>query len=125
MTPSMIDRDPESFYHDEAIQKELADVRQRRLAKNPHAYAGGWAYGRSTESFDGPDSQFYDGALSDLALETLRRLKEREQPFFLALGYYRPHLPFVAPKKYWDLYERNKISMAANPFLPRTLRSWP
>jgi len=119
MTPDMIDRDPESFYHDEAIQKELADVRQRRLAKNPNAYAGGWAYGRSTESFDGPDSEFYDGAQTDLALDTLQRLKEKEQPFFLALGYYRPHLPFVAPKKYWDLYERNEISMAANPFLPR------
>ena len=119
MTPDMIDRDPESFYHDEAIREELAEVRQRRLAKNPNAYAGGWAYGRSTESFDGPDREFYDGAQTDLALETLQRLKEKEQPFFLALGYYRPHLPFVAPKKYWDIYKCDEISRAGNPFLPR------
>ena len=118
MTPDMIDRDPESLYHDEELNQELSVVRQRRLARNPNAYAGGWAYGRSTESFDGPDSEFYDGAQTELALETLQRLKDKEQPFFLALGYYRPHLPFVAPKKYWDLYERDAISMANNPFLP-------
>jgi arylsulfatase A-like enzyme len=53
-----------------------------------------------------------------LAIETLARLKKRNQPFFLAVGYYRPHLPFVAPKKYWDLYDRDKISPAKNPFLP-------
>jgi arylsulfatase A-like enzyme len=119
MTPEMIDRDPESFYHDESLQRELAAVRKRRLAKNPKAYAGGWAYGRSTESFEAPNSEFYDGAQTDLALETLKRLKTKGKPFFLALGYYRPHLPFVAPKRYWDLYDRNKISMADNPFLPR------
>ncbi|MBC8869861.1 MAG: sulfatase [Planctomycetes bacterium] len=118
MTPEMIDRDPESFYHDEELNQELAVVRQRRLARNSNAYAGGWAYGRSTESFDGPENEFYDGAQTDLALETLQRLKDKKQPFFLALGYYRPHLPFVAPKKYWDLYGRDAISMANNPFLP-------
>jgi len=118
MTPDMIDRDPESFYHDEKLNQELARVRQRRLGKNPNAYADGWAYGRSTESFDALDSEFHDGAQTDLALETLRRLKNQEQPFFLALGYYRPHLPFVAPKKYWDLYKRDRIPMASNPFLP-------
>jgi arylsulfatase A-like enzyme len=118
-TPELIDRDPESFYHDEAIQEEHARVREARLRDNPNAYAGGWAYGRATESFDAPDNAFYDGAQTELALETLRRLKDKEQPFFLALGYYRPHLPFVAPKKYWDLYDPDKISPAQNPFLPK------
>ena len=119
MTPELIDREPESFYHDEKLNEELAEVRKRRLERNANAYAGGWAYGRSTESFDAPDSKFYDGAQTDLAIETLERLKQKSQPFFLALGYYRPHLPFVAPTKYWELYDRNSISMARNPFLPR------
>lgn len=118
MTPELIDRDPESFYHDPDLNQELAEVRQRRLARNPQAYADGWAYGRSTEAFDAPDSQFYDGAQTDLAIATLKRLKEKQQPFFLALGYYRPHLPFVAPKKYWDQYDRDQIKTAPNPFLP-------
>jgi arylsulfatase A-like enzyme len=118
-TPELIDRDPESFYHDEAIQEEHARVREQRLENNPNAYAGGWAYGRATESFDAPDNVFYDGAQTELALETMKRLRNKDQPFFLALGYYRPHLPFVAPKKYWDLYDRDKISPADNPFLPK------
>ncbi len=99
MTPEMIDRDPESFYYDEELNKELALVRAERLKKNPNAYAGGWAYGRSTENSDAPDNAFYDGAQTDLALETLKRLKDKNEPFFFALGYYRPHLPCVAPKK--------------------------
>lgn len=119
LTPEMIDRDPESFYYDEDLKKELAKVRERRLRRNPRAYAGGWAYGRSTESSDAPDDAFYDGAQTTLAIKTLKRLREREEPFFLALGYYRPHLPFVAPKKYWDLYDPEQLPLASNPFLPK------
>jgi len=117
-TATMIDRDPESFYHDEEIREEHRTVREERIKRNPNAYAGGWAYGRATECSDVPDEAFYDGAQTNLALATLERLKEKEQPFFLALGYYRPHLPFVAPKKYWDLYDREELSMASNPYLP-------
>jgi iduronate 2-sulfatase len=118
-TPELIDRDPESFYHDEELKKELAKVRENRIRKNPNAYAGGWAYGRSWEAYDGPDNAFYDGAQTNLALDVMKRLKGKKQPFYLALGYYRPHLPFVAPKKYWDLYDRDSLSMASNPYLPR------
>ncbi|GAH81872.1 unnamed protein product, partial [marine sediment metagenome] len=118
-TPELIDRDPESFYYDEGLKKELAEVRAERIKKNPNAYAGGWAYGRSYECSEAPDDAFYDGAQTNLALETLKRIKHKKQPFFLALGYYRPHLPFVAPKKYWDLYDRNALSPASNPYLPQ------
>jgi hypothetical protein len=38
--------------------------------------------------------------------------------FFLAVGYYHPHLPLNAPKKYWDLYDRRSIQLAQNDFLP-------
>ncbi len=118
MTPDMIDRDAESFYYDDALKAELAEVRQQRLARNPNAYAGGWAYGRSTECSDAPDDAFYDGAQTNLALDTLKRLKHSDKPFYLALGYFRPHLPFVAPKKYWDLYDPDALPPARNPYLP-------
>lgn len=118
MTPEMIDRDAESFYYDDELNRELAEVREQRLARNPNAYADGWAYGRSTENSDAPDNAFYDGAQTELAIETLKRLKDQEEPFFLALGYYRPHLPFVAPKKYWDFYDEQTLPMADNSFLP-------
>ncbi len=117
-TPEMVDRDAESFYYDEGLNEELAEVREKRLAANPNAYAGGWAYGRAVECSDAPDDAFYDGAQTDLAIETLERLKKSDQPFFMAMGYFRPHLPFVAPKKYWDLYNRDSIPPAPNPFIP-------
>ena len=120
-TPDMIDRDAESFYVDAEIRKEHALVREARIKKNPRraAYGGGWAYGRSTECTEAPDSAFYDGAQTNLAIKKLRELKAKGQPFFLALGYYRPHLPFVAPKKYWDLYDRERLTLAPNDFEPK------
>lgn len=118
-TPELIDRDPESFYHDEELKKEHAQVRAERIKDKPDNYSGGWAYGRSWEAYDGSDNAFYDGAQTDLAIETLKRIKEKNQPFYLAVGYFRPHLPFVAPKKYWDLYDRDTLSMAKNPYLPK------
>jgi arylsulfatase A-like enzyme len=119
MTREMVDRDAESFYYDDALEAELAEVRKQRLARNPNAYADGWAYGRSTECSDAPDDAFYDGAQTNLALDTLKRLKRGNKPFYLALGYFRPHLPFVAPKKYWDLYDRDTLPAAPNPYLPK------
>jgi iduronate 2-sulfatase len=118
LTAGMIDRDPESFYVDEALREELAGVREQRLQENPGAYADGWAYGRATECTQAPDTAFYDGAQTLLAIQTLKRLRTLDKPFFLALGYFRPHLPFSAPKRYWDLYDRDSISPASNPFLP-------
>ena len=118
MTPDMIDRDAESFYYDDALNTELAEVRKKRLARNPKAYADGWAYGRAIECSEAPDEAFYDGAQTNLTIDTLKRLKNNEMPFYLALGYFRPHLPFVAPKKYWDLYDRDTLPMARNSYLP-------
>ena len=60
--------------------------------------------GLATEAPDVPDSTLYDGEATDRAIRALSELKG--QPFFLAVGYIKPHLPFVAPKKYWDLYDR-------------------
>ena len=51
------------------------------------------------------DDQLVDGARTNLAIEDLRRLGQAEKPFFLALGFIRPHLAWIAPKKYWDLYD--------------------
>ncbi|MCX6136437.1 MAG: sulfatase [Ignavibacteriales bacterium] len=75
--------------------------------------------GPATECADVQDNVYEDGKYSEMAIESLRRLapkakskKEGEhQPFFLGVGFRKPHLPFVAPKKYWDLYDRSKIPM--------------
>jgi len=66
----------------------------------------------STESADVSDEAYYDGVIAKTALKQLDNFTKTNKPFFLAVGFIRPHLPFVAPKKYWDLYDRNKISVA-------------
>ena len=69
--------------------------------------------GAAYESADVSDNTYPDGALADHAIERLRAAKEKPaEPFFLAVGFVKPHLPFVAPKKYWDLYERSAFKLA-------------
>lgn len=120
-TKAMVDRDPETFYHDPAIIEAQTLRRNKIIKKNPHPYANGWNCGPAYEISDAPDSAFYDWAQTDLAISTLKRLKKKKQPFFLAVGYYRPHLPFVVPEKYWDLYNRDSISLAPDPYLPENM----
>lgn len=63
--------------------------------------------GAAYESADVPDDAYPDGRLASEAIRRLRAAKEKpSEPFFLALGFLKPHLPFCAPKKYWDLYDR-------------------
>ncbi len=66
----------------------------------------------STECADVPDNAYNDGVLALSAIERMEKLAKQDQPFFLAVGFKRPHLPFVAPKKYWDLYQRDKMPLA-------------
>ncbi len=66
------------------------------------------------ESPDVPDDAYGDGKIAAKTIADLQRLKTAGQPFFLACGFIRPHLPFYAPKKYWDLYDREKIVLAEN-----------
>jgi len=71
------------------------------------------------ECADVPDNTYTDGKVADLAVETLREISKKDQPFFLAVGFIKPHLPWVAPKKYWDLYDPAQIALAPNQFLPK------
>ncbi len=117
-TPELIKRDAESFYVDEKLMDELDSVRAERIKIRTYGSSGGWGYGVSVEATDAADSLFYDGAQTELAIRKLRELKARNEPFYLALGFYRPHLPFSAPKKYWDMYNRDKIVLPENNYLP-------
>jgi arylsulfatase A-like enzyme len=68
------------------------------------------------EAEDVPDNVYMDGAIVEKVADTMYRLKDLEEPFFLAVGIEKPHLPFVAPKKYWDLYDRTKLALPDNYF---------
>lgn len=76
-----------------------------------------------------PDSLQGDGKLAYQTVKLLKDPKMKESPFFLAVGFRKPHLPFIAPKKYWDYYNPEKIDKANNPFYPKNvpeiaLTSW-
>lgn len=73
--------------------------------------------GPSWEDPDVPDNALPDGKTTDKAIQVLREVKDKR--FFLGIGFLKPHLPFVAPKKYYDLYPPKKLSLADNPFPPK------
>lgn len=64
-----------------------------------------------------PDNAVRDGQLADAMVAKLCEVKD--EPFFLAVGFHKPHLPFIAPKKYFDLYDSAAITPATNPFPPQ------
>ncbi len=68
---------------------------------------------------DVPDSEYTDGRIAARTIEDLQRFKDSGEPFMLFCGFYRPHLPFYAPRKYWELYDRESIKLANNRYFPR------
>ena len=75
------------------------------------------------EAADVPDHAYEDGKVAMKTIHDLRRLKKIDKPFFLACGFSRPHLPFNAPKKYYDMYDRDKLEIADNRYKPTDLPS--
>lgn len=68
--------------------------------------------GAAYEIADVPDDAYADGRIANEAIKRLGKAKENsEEPLFLALGFVKPHLPFCAPKKYWDLYDREDFPL--------------
>jgi iduronate 2-sulfatase len=70
--------------------------------------------GPSFEWPDAPDHIYPDGMIADEAVRRLQQFRNTGDPFFLAVGFLKPHLPFNAPKKYWDLYDFNEIELPDN-----------
>ncbi|MDF1814130.1 MAG: sulfatase-like hydrolase/transferase [Verrucomicrobiales bacterium] len=63
---------------------------------------------------DVPDSSLTDGQIAEQGIGLIKELAQKGDPFFLAVGFKKPHLAFVAPKKYWDLYDRKELKLAAH-----------
>ena len=75
--------------------------------------------GRIYELPDVADNKYRDGMVAEKVIADLRNLKKDGKPFFLACGFVKPHMPFYAPKKYWDLYDRKSIKLADNQHRPK------
>lgn len=79
--------------------------------------------GLPMEAADVPDSVYRDGQLALKVIRDLNKLKVAKQPFFLTMGVAKPHLPFCAPQKYWDLYDRNSIHLPESYLQPKSTPS--
>ena len=101
-------------------QKLWASNKEKMLARYGQQGSGGLVHGPAYESAEVPDHAYSDGYSTQLAIATLRDHLEKKpmQPLFLALGFKKPHLDFVAPKKYWDLYDREKIKLSQQSGAP-------
>jgi iduronate 2-sulfatase len=116
-------RDPPSW----SVPEQLDDtegVRGKYAAEaNLQIYQPAGKAGRekaaATESANVPDNAYVDGRVADLAVERVRALGRESRPFFLAVGFRRPHLPFSAPQRFWDLYDRAKLKTIPQPTPPR------
>jgi arylsulfatase A-like enzyme len=88
------------------------------LAKNIGLTNAEGVRGHAYENADVPDTAYQDGKIAMKAIHDLRKLKEMDKPFFLACGFMKPHLPFNAPKKYWDIYKEEDIQLPDNRYAP-------
>ncbi|MDX2415683.1 MAG: sulfatase [Bacteroidales bacterium] len=70
------------------------------------------------ERTDAGDNAYPDGLSAELAIAKLKQLALSDKPFFMGLGFFKPHLPFNAPAKYWDMYNTDSIPLSEVPFIP-------
>ena len=110
------------YYYTETGIEAAKDVYQK-IYKPQNPGPDDWTeklvFGPATESPDVSDDTLYDGKVADAAVAALGELRQSGQPFFLAVGFIKPHSPYVAPKKYFDLYKgNNKVALASNPAYP-------
>jgi len=92
---------------------------KERLTREARDHPGKHVPGPPTEGEHVPDDAYADGAMARTAVKEIEDLAKQQHPFFLAVGFYKPHLPFIAPKKYWDLYDRDALPLAPNQRFPR------
>ncbi len=87
--------------------------------------------GPAFEKAEVNDSVHIDGIMTEKVIRDIKKLKRSKSPFFLTAGFIAPHLPFNAPIKYWDLYDRNQIKQPENyNYIPKnapkmSISNWP
>ncbi|HIK96362.1 MAG TPA: hypothetical protein EYG03_30845 [Planctomycetes bacterium] len=109
---------PRYYYTEEGIAAAKLTYQQVYKPTNPGPddWTQKLLFGPATESPDVSDSTLYDGQVADAAVKALQQLKGRDTPFFLAVGFIKPHSPHIAPKKYFDLYQ--DVALPSNTEFP-------
>ncbi len=99
--------------HHNFITEENLALRKKMIKEKTKRH--GLAY----ESPEVEDEAYYDGKIAARAVSELHRLAGSGKPFMLAVGFLKPHLPFNAPQKYWELYERSDIALSPSRDIPK------
>lgn len=106
-----------SWYHGEPYRhwftKESLDY-VKKLKALPKSEQPKQLRAAPVEAADEPDESYPDAQTATKAIEILQRLKQEGKPFFLGVGFVKPHLPFTCPQKYWDLYPEDSIKLPVN-----------
>ena len=113
---------PRYYYTEEGISA-AKDIYQKIYKPEKEPKADDWTkklvFGPATEAPDVADSVLYDGQVADRAVKSITELSRNpDEPFFLAVGFIKPHSPYIAPKKYWDLYDPKKIKISGQIDFP-------
>ncbi|MEM0898153.1 MAG: sulfatase, partial [Verrucomicrobiota bacterium] len=99
-------------------------IEEARAAGEVFDHPHDWPRAETWDDSDVPDEEMQDGETAMMAAEFLNSRTGNEEPFFLAVGFLRPHLPFNAPKKYWDLYDPDAIELPGFRSLPDGAPEW-
>ena len=100
-------------------QRIYARNKARMVALYGESSSRGLIQGPAFEAAPVEDDGYVDGYNTRVAIQTLDELVQQDKPWFLALGFVRPHLPFHAPKKYFDLYNPEEIQLTTSPEPPQ------
>ncbi|SKB49759.1 iduronate 2-sulfatase [Parapedobacter luteus] len=110
----------------DSVSKKDGFTREEALFSNMEwGYARSLPRGSAWESPDVADDAYADGRIANRAIERLRDRKvNADRPFFLAVGFARPHLPFSVPKKYWDMYNESALPLPQHNVRPEGAPSY-
>ena len=100
-------------------QRIYAENKDRMVTLYGERSSRGLIHGPAFEAAQVEDDGYVDGYNTSVAIQTLDELVQQDKPWFLALGFVRPHLPFHAPKKYFDLYNPEEIQLTTSPEPPQ------
>ncbi len=108
---------PTYFYAGKQAKYKISKLQKEARAKGINSPEAIREYVKAqffpaVECSDVPFDAYSDGAIVKHGIQLMDSLVKLKAPFFLAVGFHRPHLPFTAPKKYWDQYDRKNFKLA-------------
>ena len=109
--------------------REFKQYNHRAVTKHQGIYEGAGVGRWAWQAQDVPDEALQGGKLAQVVEAQLADAARSDRPWFITMGLTKPHLPFISPTRYWDLYDHDAVPLAENPFPPvdappRAIHNW-